>query len=109
MKNYFFEETGNVESALTLIPLMILFLSVLQLGIGVYSRMAIEQSVQSFVAVSAMGLVPDSAPINRDVISIPLPGGGSLLSGKNQTRIPSITPLLPSGDQIKSTGVAVQE
>jgi len=56
-----------------------------------------------------MGLVPDSAPINRDVISIPLPGGGSLLSGTNQTRIPSITPLLPSGDQIKSTGVAVQE
>ena len=109
MKNYFFEETGNVESALTLIPLMILFLSVLQLGIGVFSRMAIEQTVQSFVAVSAMGLVPDSAPINRDVISIPLPGGGSLLSGTNQTRIPSITPLLPSGDQIKSTGVAVQE
>ena len=109
MKNYFFEETGNVESALTLIPLMILFLSVLQLGIGVYSRMTIEQTVQSFVAVSAMGLVPDSAPINRDVISIPLPGGGSLLSGTNQTRIPSITPLLPSGDQIKSTGVAVQE
>ena len=109
MKKYFFDETGNVESALTLIPLMILFLSVLQLGIGVYSRMTIEQTVQSFVAVSAMGLVPDSAPINRDVISIPLPGGGSLLSGTNQTRIPSITPLLPSGDQIKSTGVAVQE
>jgi hypothetical protein len=109
MKKYLFGERGNVESALTLIPLMILFLSVLQVGIGVYSRMTVEQSVQSFVAVSAMGLVPDSAPISAGVVSIPLPGGGSLLTGTNQTHIPSITPLLPSGDHIKSTGVAVQE
>jgi len=109
MRKYLGGERGNVESALTLIPLMILFLSVLQLGIGVYSRISVEQSVQSFVAVSAMGLVPDRTPITAGVVSIPLPGGGSLLTGTDQTHIPSITPLLPSGDQIKSTGVAVQE
>jgi hypothetical protein len=109
MKKYFFCEKGNVESALTLIPLMILFLSVLQVGIGVYSRMSVEQRVQSYVAVSAMGLAPNGPPISADVLSIPLPGGGSLLTGSNQTHIPSITPLLPSGDLIKSTGIAVQE
>ena len=109
MRKYLFCERGNVESALTLIPLMILFLSVLQVGIGVYSRMSVEQSVQSFVAVSAMGLVPSGPPISAGVMSIPLPGGGSLLTGSNQTHIPSITPLLPSGDRIKSTGIAVQE
>jgi hypothetical protein len=109
MKKHLFCERGNVESALTLIPLMILFLSVLQVGIGVYSRMTVEQSVQSFVAVSAMGLVPDGPKLSTGVLSIPLPGGGSLLTGSNHTLIPSITPLLPSGDQIESTGIAVQE
>jgi hypothetical protein len=109
LKKFLYSERGNVESALTLIPLMILFLSVLQLGIGVYSRMTTEQRVQSFVAVSAMGLVPDGAQISGGVVSIPLPGGGSLLTGTNQAHIPSITPLLPSGDHIKSTGIAVQE
>jgi hypothetical protein len=109
MKKFLHDERGNVESALTLIPLMILFLSVLQLGIGVYGRITTEQSVQSFVAVSAMGLIPDTSLISAGVASIPLPGGGSLLMGTNQTHIPSITPLLPSGDRIKSTGIAVQE
>jgi hypothetical protein len=43
------------------------------------------------------------------VISIPLPGGGSLDIGTAINGLPSVTPLLPEGDWLKSNGVAVQE
>lgn len=49
-------EKGNVESALTLIPLMILFLSVLQVGVGVYGRITSDAITQGSVARQAMGV-----------------------------------------------------
>lgn len=108
------EENGNLESALTLIPLMILFLTVLQLGIGVYSRDSIGESTQGSVAYAAMGQVN---PLGEDSnfswsnppIALPLPGGGSLLVGERTTKNSAITPLLPGGDSFTSTGIAVQE
>ena len=107
-------ESGNLESGLVLIPLMILFLSVAQIGVSAYARTTIGEVNQGVVAYSAMG-APRSSPLVPDFISapsliaLPLPGGGSILVGQNETHNPTITPLLPGGDSFGSTGIAVQE
>lgn len=102
------EERGNVESALTLIPLMLLFLSVLQVCISVYSRDTYSQITQGAVAFAAMG-DGVSQPWSSNPIALPLPGGGSVLVGERKEKVPAITPLLPVGDLFYTTGVAVQE
>ena len=112
-------ERGNVESALTVIPLMLLFLTVLQLGLGVYGRITIDQMVQGGVARRAMGINNSQSLTTEGFLShanpavgitaIPLPGGGALDFGTATNVIPSVTPLLPGGDRIASSGLAVQE
>jgi len=123
-------ERGNVESALTVIPLMLLFLSVMQLGLGVYGRVTSDQMTQGSVARQAMGMATSDA-LNQgssssstdpfmegfasemqnvgSVTAIPLPGGGSLDLGTAINSLPSISPLLPEGDHMTSSGLAVQE
>lgn len=108
------DESGNLESALTLIPLMILVLTVLQLCIGVYSRDTAGETTQGAVAYAAMGTgIPTDSNAsnawNSAPIALPLPGGGSLLVGERVVKNPSITPLLPGGDIFTTTGIAVQE
>jgi len=111
------DDRGSVESALTLIPLMILFLTVTQVGIAVYSRSAYDQVTQGATAYRAFGGTPsDSAAspspqssFTNPLIALPLPGGGSILVGEQSVKLPGITPLLPSGDAFNSTGIAVQE
>ena len=108
------DESGNLESALTLIPLMILVLTVLQFGIGVYSRDTASETTQGAMAYAAMGAAnPTDSNTgnewNSGPIALPLPGGGSLLVGEKVTNNPSITPLLPGGDIFNTTGIAVQE
>jgi len=119
------EESGNVESILILIPLMILFLSVMQLTVGVYGRLTAAQQTQGAVAFAAMGLSaglpggansPNASGISSSpprwsspLIAMPLPGGGSVLVGTRETMSPTISPLLPLGDHFFSTGIAVQE
>ena len=102
------DERGNVESALTLIPLMLLFLSVLQICISVYSRDTYSQITQGAVAFSAMG-DGASQSWSSNPIALPLPGGGSVLVGQREQSVPTVTPLLPSGDSFNTTGIAVQE
>ena len=107
-------DVGNVESALTLIPLMILFLTVAQVGISVYSRSVNDQKTQGAVAYAAMGsnLIPNfgaNSPWSSPLIALPLPGGGSVLVGERAIRTPGVTPLLPGGESFTSTGIAVQE
>lgn len=107
-------DAGNVESALTLIPLMILFLTVAQVGISVYSRSVSDQSTQGAVAYAAMGSNQGSnsgasTPWSSPLIALPLPGGGSVLVGERENRTPGVTPLLPGGESFTSTGIAVQE
>ena len=112
--NQLISESGNLESALVLIPIMILFLSVAQIGISAYARTTGGEVNQGVVAYSAMG-VPQLSPLAADgitapsLIALPLPGGGSILVGQKETHNPSITPLLPGGDSFDSTGIAVQE
>lgn len=110
----FKDESGNLESALTLIPLMILVLTVLQFCIGVYSRDTVGETTQGAVAYAAMGTAdPTTSSIGNawssGPIALPLPGGGSLLVGQRVNNNPSITPLLPGGDIFNTTGIAVQE
>ena len=116
----FASERGNLESALTLIPLMILFLTVSQVCLSVYSRDTFGETTQGAVAYSAMGSTQfavgqagqagqagsawSSAPI-----ALPLPGGGSVLVGQREIHNPALTPLFPGGDLFTTTGVAVQE
>ena len=107
------EDAGNVESARTLIPLMILFLTVAQVGISVYARSISDQSVQGAVAYAAMGSSGSNlgtpTQLSSPLIALPLPGGGSVLVGEKESRTPGVTPLLPGGESFSSTGIAVQE
>jgi hypothetical protein len=107
-------DEGSVESALTLIPLMILFLTVAQIGVSAYSRTALDQSTQGAVAYGAMGAVRNSSesqnfPWSSAPFALPLPGGGSVLVGQRKIQLPGITPLLVGGDLFSSTGIAIQE
>ncbi len=112
------KESGNVESALTLIPLMILFLGVLQISISVYARLSGDQQNQGAIAYAAMGSASNSgtpygpgitSPWVDPLIAVPLPGGGSLLVGTRKATLPAISPLLPNGDGFFTSGIAVQE
>lgn len=111
---FFCDESGNLESALTLIPLMILVLTVLQFCIGVYSRDTAGETTQGAMAYAAMGRANlvnsgSSNAWSSGPIALPLPGGGSLLVGERVVKNPSITPLLPGGDTFTTAGIAVQE
>ena len=114
-------DRGNIESALTLIPLLLLFLAVSQVGISVYSRNTNNQRTQGDVAYAAMGSAAmgsaESPPNLRGngsawstpPVALPLPGGGSVLVGVRRIQNPTLTPFLPGGESFLSTGVAVQE
>jgi len=75
-------EKGNVESALTLIPLMILFLSVLQVGVGVYGRITADAITQGSVARQAMG-VASAAIVAEGSGQGNTSGGSSNVQGGN--------------------------
>ena len=119
-------DRGNIESALTLIPLLLLFLAVSQVGISVYSRNTNNQRTQGDVAYAAMGsaamgsaavgsaesplnLRGNGSPWSTPPVALPLPGGGSVLVGVRKIQNPTLTPFLPGGESFLSTGVAVQE
>jgi len=119
-----FDERGNVESSLVLIPLMILFLSVAQIGLSVYSRNITGNLAQGQVAYQAIGDANANSgatnplgsfeksvvdPNSSSTIEMPLPGGGSVLVEEQTIKAPVITPLLPQGDVFKVQGIAVQE
>jgi hypothetical protein len=103
---FFLSCEGNIESALTIVPVMLLFLSVLQLGTislsrvvftGVSDEVATQQSFQSF----------DSSH-DENSTAVPLPSQGELIIERNAHQIPSITPLLPQGDSFSTTGMSAQ-
>jgi hypothetical protein len=133
------DESGNVESALVLIPLLILVLSTLQISMGTLSRIVASNVTQSGVTQRSLsslvgatsyfssatstgtsdsnglsrssGSSPSSiTSLNRVANSeIPLSGGGVLYLDKETHRLPSLTPLLPDGDIFTSIGVSVGE
>ena len=96
------------ESVMVMIPLLITFLSVLQISTGVMSRTVSSNVVQGAVAQVAITPQPDSQS-SLHPTQIELPGGGTLTIGSQQIHKPSVSPLLPGGDTYEATGVAINE
>jgi len=103
------------ESVMVMIPLLITFLSVLQISTGVMSRTVSSNVVQGVVAQSAINAqqgadVPlRTSQIPLSTSQIPLPGGGTLLIGSQEIHQPAVSPLLPGGDIYEATGIAITE
>ena len=94
------------ESTFIIIPLLITFLSVLQVGVGAMNRTIAENTIQGAVARSAMGESIDEAV---KISKYELPGGGNLVVGTRSRSGISITPLLPMGDNFSVAGYAIEE
>jgi len=96
------------ESVMVLIPLLITFLSVLQISTGVMSRTVSSNVVQG--AVAQVAITPQqSSQGSLHSTQIVLPGGGTLTIGSQQIHKPAVSPLLPGGDAYEATGVAITE
>ena len=104
-------ERGTVESALVMIPTVILFLSVLQIAASVLGRGVAVNDLQG--EISRIALYNDGAPINPSasihISRIPLPGGGNIIVGKEESSIPKLTPLIINQDRFVVTGIAIDE
>ncbi len=116
------DESGNVESALVIIPLLILFLSILQIAASVMARSTSNNIVQGEVSRTALfGGVnlpwapldspnnPSSSTNSSETSVLPLSGGGTLIISKRVTSLPILTPLLLSQDNFLSSGIALDE
>jgi hypothetical protein len=110
------DQAGTVESALVLIPLMVLVLSILQITMGVLTRNIANNQTQSAVTQSGLygegGNTPQSTMLNHGLTSssaFTLSGGGKVYVGTDRNILPSLTPLLPGGDVFTSVGVTVGE
>ena len=104
------------ESSFIIIPLLITFLSVLQVGVGAMSRSVAENRVQGAVARQAInsdsGYQLNSDMNTSNLLNITrysLPGGGNLVVGKESIRGVTVTPLLPTGDNFNVEGYAIEE
>lgn len=108
------------ESVMVMIPLLITFLSVLQISTGVMARTVSNNLVQGNVA--QLAIAGNTSPTsnassnadswnngNLQTMQIELPGGGFLTLGTQSVHKSSISPLLPSGDNFEATGIAVNE
>jgi len=101
-------ECGTVESALVLIPTVILFLSVLQIAASVLGRGVALNNMQS--EVNREALVGSNQTHEGTAISrIPLPGGGSIIVGTGESAIIKLTPLLAWQDKFNTSGIAIDE
>ena len=110
------DESGTVESALVLLPLLILLLSVLQIAVGVFNREIAASNTQSVVTRSGLYSPDGSTPFQRmasegitSAAGLSLSGGGTLFVGEQQVHLPGITPILPQGESFSSTGVSIGE
>ena len=106
-------EDGSVETGLTLIPVMILFLSVLQLPVSALSRIAYSAKLQSDTYLQSFIGSPSNQNYTTDSQSISeriaLPGGGLLLIKNRRHSLTPITPLLLNGDQFETIGISIDE
>ena len=111
MKNFIISEEGSVETGLVMIPVLILFLSVLQLPISALARVAFSEKLQSqtylqsFISTnSSISNYPD-----QNTNKVALPGGGEIVVKSQKFNVNPITPLLISGDQFNSVGISINE
>ena len=98
------------ESVLVMIPLLITFLSVLQISTGVMARAVSTNIVQGAAARIAIdGAAANEITPGSNVGSVDLPGGGTINIVSRQIHQVAISPLLPGGDNYEATGIAVSE
>ena len=109
----FISETGTVESALVLIPTVLLFLSVLQIAASVLGRGVAVNSLQGEVSREALlgsnQLSQSTDSLGTNLRRIQLPGGGTIIVGSRETSIPRLTPLIISQDKFLTSGIAIDE
>jgi hypothetical protein len=118
VKDFLTNESGNVETGLVLIPVMILFLSVLQLPASTLARVAFSSKLQSDTYVQGFVDTGSGAysfnlsrgnSVEGPTQLLPMPGGGELVIKNRRVITPPISPLLIGGDQFNSIGISVNE
>jgi hypothetical protein len=106
-------EVGTVESALVLIPTVLLFLSVLQIAAGVLGRGIAINELQGETSreglIGSNALASSSNSINPEINRFALPGGGTIIVGSKLFSITKLTPLILLQDKFLVHGIAIDE
>jgi hypothetical protein len=101
-------DRGAVESALVLIPTLLLFLGILQISGSALARMNASNATQGQVSRIAL-LDSQETTDGLSVTSEPLPGGGEVVVGTRNETGPAIFPMIIGSDAFTSTGIAINE
>ena len=102
-----------MESALVLIPTILLFLSVLQIAASVLGRgVAVNElqgeiSREALLGSNSVNLTDRSPGLNLSRQA--LPGGGEIIVGSKKVSVSKLTPLLLFQDQFLVRGLAIDE
>lgn len=106
-------QVGTVESALVLIPTILLFLSVLQIAASVLGRGVAVNELQGEVSRQALlgsNLMTSTNQYSGvEINRFSLPGGGKILVGSKKVAVVKLTPLLILQDQFQVKGIAIDE
>jgi hypothetical protein len=109
----FKSQSGTVESALVLIPTILLFLSVLQIAASVLGRGVAVNELQGEVSREALlgssSLNSTNQHRTQEISRQALPGGGAVVVGSQKVLIPKLTPLLMFQDKFLVNGIAIDE
>ena len=101
-------DRGSVESALVMIPTVLLFLTVLQICSAVLTTAVATNQVQGKISrVALYGSLENTTDFR--VSRQPLSGGGYVLTGVAEQSLPILSPLLLGDHRISTTEIAVDE
>ena len=106
-------QSGTVESALVLIPTILLFLSVLQIAASVLGRGVAVNELQGEISRQAL-LGADSVNSTNQYSGLDLgrqalPGGGEIIVGSKKVSVAKLTPMLLFQDQFLVKSIAIDE
>ncbi len=106
LQNFLHDESGVVESTLVIVPLVILFLSILQIASAVIQHNALANQVQGDISRTA--LYGANSPFDG-ATKRPLPGGGAVIIGRRTESVIPLSPLLLGQPSISAVGISVDE
>ena len=102
-----------MESALVLIPTILLFLSVLQIAASVLGRGIAVNELQGEVSRNALlgsnAAISSSQNTGQEIERLPLPGGGQIIVGTKRVAVMKLTPLLVLQDKFLAQGISIDE
>jgi hypothetical protein len=108
-----FSQSGTVESALVMIPTILLFLSVLQIAASVLGRGIAVNELQGEVSREALLGSNSVTSTNQypglEISKHVLPGGGEIIVGSKKASVAKLTPLLVFQDEFLVKGIAIDE